>query len=1813
MKDQRVKKQNNKFSILLLYLLLILICSVIGLFAMAKFTKEDQNTVDLKFKKAVIEEENIIYKPTTNAKSVKVTIENEDSGKIQYKIGEDGTWTDYTQEFEVFNNDNLYAKLVFSDGEGPITVKKIDSIIQEPRVTINAQDMIVKNGLLMQLDGANNTGEGNYKDTDIWTDLSGNKKNGTIKGATWQENSLNFDGQNDWVNCDKSNTDYKTIEVTFAFNKLDTTENQYIIGNWQSGGGGILFNSKTKRIAGQYYIDGTYHNVISQMDIEPNNKYTVSLTYDGNKVKLYINGILNSEKEISGVIKQTSEVMAIGRQPSNSLRWFNGRVYSARIYDRGLTEDEVKTNYISDQILVNGITNGNNLKYTFFWDEEVDDFLVDDIKVTNATKGTFTEIEEKKVYTLDVSAEDNTQISLNVPKDVCKDKQDNNNIASEEKTLTIDRILPIRGPDLTLKAVDSTGEVKGIISGSSTNTSGTVYTNTSSSYLEFSNGVDSESGVQSYKYTASSEGNLLSTSIANKVTFTATESGTDYSVNTIDKAGNISDICTTMTVKLDVTPPTTTAPTVTATTNSITVTNKQADSGSGIKTVQYAIKKGDTWSEWQSSNIFDKLDGGIFCGITYIVKTKTTDNVGNSSESDETTIKTATYDYDITYNLNSGSVSSNPTKYTSGIETTINAPTRTGYTFAGWSRKYITTWSSGFINLNTGKVEVNSGSKYSSCMYLESGVIYTINTNYTGGIRWRAYDLNGNYIGNVSNANTYTPTSNCYVRILFYEAPTTEELNATTVTIGGTTKSGTISANYRRSLQYTAHWTANVYTITLNNQSATTAGSTAIYEKYATGIYKESSCTTAMTTSANAITVPSRAYTVTFNYNGNGTANTTATATWTFGGYYTATGGGGTQRIGANGYITTNLTNTTYTANATLYAKWTGGTVSLPSPTRTGYTFAGWYTAASGGTQVTSSTQIKSSQTLYAHWTANVYTITLNNQDATTAGSTAIYEKYATGIYKESSCTTAMTTSANAITVPSRAYTVTFNYNGNGTANTTATATWTFGGYYTATGGGGTQRIGANGYITTNLTNTTYTANATLYAKWTGGTVSLPSPTRTGYTFAGWYTAASGGTQVTSSTQIKSSQTLYAHWTANVYTITLNNQSATTAGSTAIYEKYATGIYKESSCTTAMTTSANAITVPSRAYTVTFNYNGNGTANTTATATWTFGGYYTATGGGGTQRIGANGYITTNLTNTTYTANATLYAKWTGGTVSLPSPTRTGYTFAGWYTAASGGTQVTSSTQIKSSQTLYAHWTANVYTITLNNQDATTAGSTAVYKKYATGIYKESSCTNEMTTTKNPITIPKRQYTITFDSNGGTTCSSVTSTYSFKGYYATNSSYSPQYIDANGYITTNFSTTTASASTLYAIWSGGKIDLPTPTREGYRFDGWCLNESDNNGTGTPVSNTTANVYTPTSTRTLYAKWTPYDAKIGDTYYLTLQDAVDAAGGLQETINLLRNVTYTSTVKAKEYSYFILDLGGYTITSSADNVIEIINPYRPTIKNGSIVHTKAVVEGYPACIKIEDQESSLNNGMVQIQDVNLTSNEGIGIYNQGIMVDYSDGTINTNMMCIYNGTHGDDGLSEIYLSSSSGYNSAKPRLISSDNWAIANYGGSVFIDSGYYEGGCLNYDTVLFGSTSASATNVYPIMQKGNITVENLGRFTFNAGIIRTTITTTWCSGDIEARNGYTITTSIYNTNGFQARLTASATTTSLSAEAFSLGSSLASINQTAEKIVTNSASANNEVTDLKEGIENDDVASGGEPPEENSITMKVKIGDKEYK
>ena len=57
----------------------------------------------------------------------------------------------------------------------------------------------------------------------------------------------------------------------------------------------------------------------------------------------------------------------------------------------------------------------------------------------------------------------------------------------------------------------------------------------------------------------------------------------------------------------------------------------------------------------------------------------------------------------------------------------------------------------------------------------------------------------------------------------------------------------------------------------------------------------------------------------------------------------------------------------TPTTNTVTYGKAYG---TMPTPTRTGYTFAGWWTAKTGGKQVLSSTTCYATgnYTLYARW-----------------------------------------------------------------------------------------------------------------------------------------------------------------------------------------------------------------------------------------------------------------------------------------------------------------------------------------------------------------------------------------------------------------------------------------------------------------------------------------------------------------------------------------------------------------------------------------------------------------------------------------------------------------------------------------------------------------------------------------------------------------------------------------------------------------------------------------------------------------------------
>ena len=220
----------------------------------------------------------------------------------------------------------------------------------------------------------------------------------------------------------------------------------------------------------------------------------------------------------------------------------------------------------------------------------------------------------------------------------------------------------------------------------------------------------------------------------------------------------------------------------------------------------------------------------------------------------------------------------------------------------------------------------------------------------------------------------------------------------------------------------------------------------------------------------------------------------------------------------------------------------------------------------------------------------------------------------------------------------------------------------------------------------------------------------LPIPTKTGYTFTGWKLDGTE-TIITSTTQVTtaSAHTLIAQWTANEYTITFdpNNGTVDPATKTVTYD----GTYGK-------------LPTPTR-------------------EGYTFNGWYDSTN---------TKYEET--TKVTITANQTLTAKWTakqftvtfnpnGGTVSttskkvtydsaygeLPTPTKTGYTFAGWYDTTNKKYDKTTIVKMALNHTLTAKWNVITYNLTYDLNGGA----------FATGVTNPKTYTVENKVTLKPV------------------------------------------------------------------------------------------------------------------------------------------------------------------------------------------------------------------------------------------------------------------------------------------------------------------------------------------------------------------------------------------------------------------------------------------------------------------------------------------
>ena len=509
----------------------------------------------------------------------------------------------------------------------------------------------------------------------------------------------------------------------------------------------------------------------------------------------------------------------------------------------------------------------------------------------------------------------------------------------------------------------------------------------------------------------------------------------------------------------------------------------------------------------------------------------------------------------------------------------------------------------------------------------------------------------------------------------------------------------------------------------------------------------------------------------------------------------------------------------------------TNGTYSgLANPSKTGYTFAGWYTALTGGTKKENGSSLasNSNHTLYAHWTANKYKVVFNAN----GGSGSMSDQ-----------------------------TLTYDQAANLTANAFKKTGYSFAGWNTKSDGSGT-----NYSDKASVKNLATSGTVTLYAKWSvggytiaynanggTGTMTNQSPkydqtvnltanafTRTGYTFAGWNTKADGsGTSYADKASVKNlaasgTVTLYAKWIAVNYNVAFNTNGGTGSMSNQNMK---------------------------------YDQAANLTANTFTRTGYTFAGWNTKADGSGTSYADK-----ASVKNLAASGTITLYAKWTANKYTvkfdgngadelsktsmevtynstygeLPQPKRDGYNFIGWYTKAEGGTAITPDAKvtITGTQTLYAQWSQVKFLITFN----------------ATGGTSESA-----------------QKLVTYDKAYGVLPTAERTGYTFKGWYLDEA--------CTQQITSDTIVTLTANQSVYAKWelrryvitfdaTGGVAErdskqvtygkvygvLPSATKDGDEFIGWFTEDG--------IEITSASIVEIESDTTLYAKWESDDV-IGD--------------------------------------------------------------------------------------------------------------------------------------------------------------------------------------------------------------------------------------------------------------------------------------------------------------------------------------------------------
>ena len=607
-------------------------------------------------------------------------------------------------------------------------------------------------------------------------------------------------------------------------------------------------------------------------------------------------------------------------------------------------------------------------------------------------------------------------------------------------------------------------------------------------------------------------------------------------------------------------------------------------------------------------------------------------------------------------------------------------------------------------------------------------------------------------------------------------------------------------------------------------------------------------------------------------------------------------------------------------------------TVSYSTPVWTGHTFLGWSTSSSastasyhGGDSI--SVSYNGSQTLYAVWSVDTYTVSFSAGTGGSVSQNSISNvPYGASISVSGNTVTINGTTVTAVASSHYSFSSWSNTSGSVTANRTITASFAIDTYTVSFSAGTGGSVSAN-----SINNVPYGSSITVNSN----TVTINGTTVTatatsGYSFSSWSNTSGS---VTANRTITANFTIDA-WTVNVYfnssvatvkvnnTVVSPNHSFTATSGTSItieatmnagysftdwliYEPD-TGLY-ERKYTTTITDTINANT----------DYTLENTANT-----------YTVTVSAGT-----GGSVSSNtISNIPYNSPISV----SGNTITINGTTVTatanaGYSFGSWSNVS--GT-------ITDNRTITASFTANTYTVIFS---AGTGGSVS-QNSISSIPYDAAITVNGNTVTINGTTVTATAdtgYTFTSWTNVSDTITAdrtITANFTINTYTVSFSA------GPNGSISSNSISNVPYGSAITVSSNTVTINGTTVTataNAGYSFGSW----SNASGTITDNRTITANFTANTYTVHVYFDTLAATVKVNNTT-VSPSHTFTVATGTSITIEATMNTGYTFTdwlayePDTGVYEYIVSTSFTDTIYVDTDYTLEdVANTYTVTFANG----------------------------------------------------------------------------------------------------------------------------------------------------------------------------------------------------------------------------------------------------------------------------------